>query len=75
MTVDEYLRANRKLWDEWTLEHEASPFYDVQGFRDGQERLHSIELEEVGEVRGKSLLHLQCHFGLDTLAWAAMARS
>jgi SAM-dependent methyltransferase len=68
--MDEYSKANQKLWNEWTGEHEKSPFYDVEGFIEGKERLKSIELEEVGEVRGKSLLHLQCHFGLDSLAWA-----
>jgi SAM-dependent methyltransferase len=68
--MDEYLGANRKLWDAWTSEHERSPFYDVDGFKAGKERLKSIELAEVGDVHGKSLLHLQCHFGLDTLAWA-----
>jgi len=68
--MDEFLKANQKLWNEWTGEHEKSPFYDVEGFKAGKERLKSIELEEVGDVRGKSLLHLQCHFGLDTLAWA-----
>jgi SAM-dependent methyltransferase len=68
--MDEYLKANQKLWNEWTAEHKKSPFYDVEGFKAGKERLKSIEREEVGDVRGKSLLHLQCHFGLDTLAWA-----
>jgi SAM-dependent methyltransferase len=68
--MDEYLHANQKLWNEWTAEHENSPFYDVEGFKNGQERLKSIELEEVGDVRGKSMLHLQCHFGLASLAWA-----
>jgi SAM-dependent methyltransferase len=68
--MDEYLEANQKLWDQWTGEHEKSPFYDVVGFRVGKDRLRSIELEELGDVSGKSLLHLQCHFGLDTLAWA-----
>jgi SAM-dependent methyltransferase len=69
--MDEFLNANQKLWNEWTNEHEKSPFYDVEGFKAGKERLKIIELEEIGnEVQGKSLLHLQCHFGLDTLAWA-----
>jgi SAM-dependent methyltransferase len=68
--MDEYLKTNQKLWNEWTAEHEKSPFYDVEGFKAGRERLKSIELEEMGDVHGKSLLHLQCHFGLDTLAWA-----
>jgi SAM-dependent methyltransferase len=68
--VDEYLQANQTLWDQWTIEHEKSPFYDVAGFKAGKDRLRSIELSELGDVSGKSLLHLQCHFGIDTLAWA-----
>ena len=44
--------------------------YDVPGFKAGKEQLQPIELRELGDVRGKSLLHLQCHFGLDTLSWA-----
>jgi SAM-dependent methyltransferase len=68
--MDEYLKANQRLWDQWTTEHEKSLFYDVAGFREGKDRLHSIELSELGDVSGKSLLHLQCHFGMDTLAWA-----
>jgi len=68
--MDKYLQANQKLWNEWTAQHENSPFYDVAGFKAGKERLKSIELEEVGDVRGKEVLHLQCHFGLDTLTWA-----
>ncbi len=68
--MDEYLQANRALWDQWTVEHKPSPFYDLAGFRAGRDRLRSIELSEVGDVTGKTLLHLQCHFGLDTLSWA-----
>jgi len=68
--MDDYLQANQKLWDRWTIEHEKSPFYDLAGFRAGKDRLHSIEVSELGDVSGKSLLHLQCHFGMDTLAWA-----
>jgi SAM-dependent methyltransferase len=68
--MDDYLIANQKLWDAWTLEHEKSPFYDLEGFKQGKDRLRSIELAELGDVAGKSLLHLQCHFGMDTLAWA-----
>jgi SAM-dependent methyltransferase len=68
--MDEYSRANRKLWDQWTREHEQSSFYDLAGFRAGKDRLRSIELSELGDVTGKTLLHLQCHFGMDTLAWA-----
>lgn len=70
MAVDRYRKTNRALWDEWTPIHERSAFYDVDSFRQGKTTLHPTELEEVGDVTGKSLLHLQCHFGLDTLSWA-----
>lgn len=68
--MDESLQTNQQLWNEWTKEHESSPFYDLAGFKAGKERLRSIELTELGDVTGKSLLHLQCHFGLDALSWA-----
>lgn len=70
--MDAYLRANRELWDELTPIHARSEFYDVEGFKSGRCALSSIELEEVGDVSGKSLLHLQCHFGMDTLSWARL---
>jgi len=63
---------NRAHWDEITPIHIQSAFYDVEGFRSHPNRLKPVELEEVGDVRGKSLLHLQCHFGLDTLSWATL---
>ncbi|MBW3555545.1 MAG: class I SAM-dependent methyltransferase [Actinobacteria bacterium] len=62
--------ANRRLWDARTPIHLRSSFYDVEGFLSGRSSLHDLEVEEVGEVDGRSLLHLQCHFGMDTLSWA-----
>ncbi len=72
--MDDALRANRDLWDAWTGIHTASEFYDVPSFRDGRQpiRLAGYERDEIGPVAGKSLLHLQCHFGLDTLSWARL---
>lgn len=72
--MDEALRRNRELWDAWTKIHVASAFYDVASFRNGERpiRVADYEREEVGSVEGKSLLHLQCHFGLDTLSWARL---
>ncbi len=70
--MDERLRTNRRLWDHWTELHERSAFYDLSGFRAGRSSLNPIERRELGEVRGRSLLHLQCHFGLDTLSWARL---
>ena len=68
--MDRYLRNNQELWDSKVPCHVKSAFYDVAGFRDGRCTLRPLELEQVGDVAGKSLLHLQCHFGLDTLSWA-----
>jgi SAM-dependent methyltransferase len=64
--------ANLRLWDAWTKVHEASAFYDVDGFRAGATSLFPLELAELGPLvhEGTTLLHLQCHFGLDTLSWA-----
>jgi SAM-dependent methyltransferase len=69
---DEFLAANRALWDEWTRIHETSGFYDLEGFRRGGVRLRDFEIADVGPVEGKTLLHLQCHFGIDTLSWARL---
>nr|WP_306454471.1 class I SAM-dependent methyltransferase [Streptomyces sp. TLI_235] len=41
------------------------------GFRARPDSLKDLETAEVGDVRGRSLIHLQCHFGRDTLSWAA----
>ncbi|MFI6155982.1 class I SAM-dependent methyltransferase [Kitasatospora sp. NPDC051170] len=62
--------ANRALWDERVPIHTAGTFYDLPGFLAGSDTLRDFELAEVGDVRGKTLLHLQCHIGLDTLSWA-----
>lgn len=72
--MDEPLRRNRELWDAWTRINVASSFYDVASFKSGDRpiRLGDYEIEEIGEVAGKTLLHLQCHFGLDTLSWARL---
>lgn len=68
----DYLTLNQAAWDARTAVHVESAFYDVPSFLAGQTSLQKIELEQVGEVSGKSLLHLQCHFGMDTLSWARM---
>ena len=72
--MDEALRSNRELWDAWTKIHVGSAFYDVESFRNGERpiRVADYERGEVGSVEGRSLLHLQCHFGLDTLSWARL---
>lgn len=70
MTDVDWLTANRENWDDRVRIHETSDFYDLPGFRAGACSLRRFELAEIGDVSGKSLLHLQCHMGLDTLSWA-----
>jgi SAM-dependent methyltransferase len=68
--MDENIRTNLEFWNSVVASHEKSDFYDVRGFKGGKCTLDPIEIDEVGDVKGKSLLHLQCHFGLDTMSWA-----
>ncbi len=69
MNFNTQIETNRELWDYRANKHFNSEFYGVDEFRKGWCPLNTIELDELGDVSGKSLLHLQCHFGLDTLAW------
>jgi SAM-dependent methyltransferase len=68
--MDDYLQVNRANWNARVPVHVGSAFYDVEGFKAGRNALRPFEVDEVGEVAGRSLVHLQCHFGLDTLSWA-----
>lgn len=69
---NEYFRANKELWNKRTAIHKDSAFYDVAFFKQGKNMLTPIELNELGGVKGKKMLHLQCHFGLDSLSWARL---
>ena len=70
--LEDYLKANLASWDEAVGLHVGSQLYDVEGFKKGRCSLSDVELSELGPCvhEGTTLLHLQCHFGLDTLSWA-----
>ena len=70
--LEEQLQVNRTNWNERTPVHAASEMYDVEGFKAGRITLHDVERREMGDVSGKTLLHLQCHFGMDTMSWARL---
>ncbi len=72
MNTSDYLNANRELWDNWARIHFKSRFYDVEGFKAGRTSLDRLERELLGDVAGKTVLHLQCHFGMDTLSLARL---
>ncbi|MDP2693226.1 MAG: class I SAM-dependent methyltransferase [bacterium] len=68
--MKDYSQENKKWWNNVTPIHSHSKLYNLTKFKKGKSSLVPIELEEVGKVGGKSLLHLMCHFGMDTLSWA-----
>jgi len=67
--MNKYHEVNRVQWNKRTDAHYQHPDYRVKEFLSGNSLLHPLELSEIGDVHGKTLLHLQCHFGLDTLSW------
>lgn len=71
-TEDNYIALNKKAWNDKTAFHVASDFYDMPGFMAGKCTLQDIELELLGDVSGKKVLHLQCHFGQDTISFARL---
>lgn len=68
----DYISINRQTWNKKTEVHMTSEFYDVPGFLEGKSTLNTIELELLGDLKDKKILHLQCHFGQDTLSLARL---
>lgn len=67
---DDWRELNRAAWDERVPIHVRSEFYGDESFRAGRCSLREVELAELGDVAGCDLVHLQCHFGQDSLSWA-----
>lgn len=75
MPMDEHREANRSNWDDRVPIHVASEEYGFRRFVEDPAHLSSVvaaDAEVLGDVSGKRLLHLQCHFGKDTLSWARL---
>ncbi len=71
-TDTDYINKNKAAWNDKTDVHCHSEFYNLKGFLEGEKSLNAIELKFLEEVAGKSLLHLQCHFGMDSLSLGRM---
>ena len=67
-----HIETNKKAWNKRTPIHIKSKFYNNEEFKKGKDSLKPIELNAIGDVKGKSLLHLQCHFGQDSISFARM---
>jgi len=72
MNFEKQFNTNRETWNKKVAVHKTSNFYNLEAFKKGKSSLNNFELEALGDVSGKSLLHLQCHFGQDTLSWSRM---
>lgn len=70
-----YLQINKEAWNKRVKVHMESAFYDLDGFMKGRSSLNETEIALLGDLKGKTLLHLQCHFGQDTLSLARMGAS
>jgi SAM-dependent methyltransferase len=72
MNIDDYQSVNKKAWNKQVDVHVASEFYNVPDFLKGKNSVPEIDLNLLGDIKGKSILHLQCHFGQDTLSLARL---
>lgn len=68
----DYVEINRLAWNNKTDIHVNSEFYDMPSFLKGESTLNSIELALLGDIKNKRILHLQCHFGQDTISLSRM---
>ncbi|MBK7692438.1 MAG: hypothetical protein IPJ31_15465 [Bacteroidetes bacterium] len=66
--MENYIEKNKKAWNDKTEYHLHSEFYNVTGFIQGESSLNEIELANLGDLQGKSILHLQCLSGQDSIA-------
>jgi SAM-dependent methyltransferase len=73
--MNDHIELNRALWDHWATLHPQSKFYDEAQFLKHPMSLHSIELDLLGDLKGKRVLHMQCHFGQDTLSLKTLGAS
>lgn len=72
MKIEKAFETNRETWNNRVSIHAASNFYDLENFKKGKSSLNAYEINALGDLSGKSLLHLQCHFGQDTLSLSRM---
>lgn len=70
--MEDYININKQTWNNKTDVHVVSDFYDNENFIKGKSTLKDIELELLGNISGKKILHLQCHFGQDSLSLSRM---
>ncbi|AXO81349.1 methyltransferase domain-containing protein [Olleya aquimaris] len=69
---NQYFEANKLTWNTKVKVHSESDMYNIKSFKKGKNTLMHYELAALPNIEGKRLLHLQCHFGQDTLSWSRL---
>ena len=70
--MEDYYKTNKEAWETRTKIHLLSSFYDLDTFKREMKSVPDLDLSLLGDIRGKSILHLQCHFGMDSLSLSKM---
>lgn len=68
--MNKSIQTNKEWWNKVTPIHAKSRLYGLENFKKGKSSLNTIEKDELENVKNKSMLHLQCHFGMETISWA-----
>lgn len=75
MNGNEYIEVNKANWNARVDSHLVSDFYDMKTFLETKNSLKHVELDLLGNIKDKSILHLQCHFGQDTISMQSLGAS
>lgn len=70
--MQEYFESNKSLWNAKVPFHVNADLYNMENFMAGETSLDKATIAHLGDVKGKRILHLQCHFGQDSLSLARM---
>lgn len=70
--MENYLDINKAAWNNRVDIHIESEFYELTRLINGELSLPSLDIKLLGDIKGKSILHLQCHFGMDTISLAKL---
>ncbi len=60
--------ANIEFWDELAEIHTGESDYQLNTYSPTEYELKDLDIELLGNINGKRVLHLQCHIGLDSMA-------
>ena len=75
MSHDQYFADNQANWNDRVPIHAGPDGYNLQRYLEDPTRISEMVAFDkgyLGDVSGRTLLHMQCHIGTDTLSWARL---